>query len=365
MRRALVGWLAMGIAGSVLLPGRSALASPSTNEGLQTFDVLRRPALTSAKSASSAMLSITRAGSRLVAVGERGVVLLSDDDGSTWRQGRAAASATLTAVHFANSKLGWAVGHLGVVLHTEDAGENWVLQLDGQRAATLALEAASKEVGDAATKSLAAAKTLVDDGPDKPFLDVFFEDARTGYAVGAYNLAFRTEDGGRSWHSWMDRLNNPKGLHLYAIRKVGAALLIAGEQGLLLRSNDGGQNFTPMASPSKGTYFGLVAGQGGELLLYGLRGRAFVSLDAGHSWSDVDTGTRNPLSAGMRLEDGRLLLASQSGELLVSRDGGRSFKTASIGIGLPVTAVTQSASGRLALATIRGVRSVPAPDSSS
>ncbi|HWH81023.1 MAG TPA: sialidase, partial [Burkholderiaceae bacterium] len=75
--------------------------------------------------------------------------------------------------------------------------------------------------------------------------------------------------------------------------------------------------------------------------------------------------TRNSLSAGMCLDDGRLLLASQSGELLLSRDGGRSFKAASNGSGLPVTAVAQTAGGRLALATMRGVRSVPLPASSS
>ncbi|HWH81260.1 MAG TPA: glycosyl hydrolase, partial [Burkholderiaceae bacterium] len=89
-RRRFVGWLAIGAA---------AGAAPAA--AAQTFDVLRRPSLVSAKSAGSAMLAIARAGKRLVAVGERGVVLLSDDDGSTWRQGRAAASATLTALHFA------------------------------------------------------------------------------------------------------------------------------------------------------------------------------------------------------------------------------------------------------------------------
>ena len=53
--------------------------------------VLAEAALQTPKAQGAAMLAVTRAGSRLVAVGERGTVLLSDDDGARWRQ--AAASA--------------------------------------------------------------------------------------------------------------------------------------------------------------------------------------------------------------------------------------------------------------------------------
>lgn len=41
---------------------------------------------------------------RLVAVGERGVVLLSDDGGAHWRQGVVPVSITLTAVRFAGQQ---------------------------------------------------------------------------------------------------------------------------------------------------------------------------------------------------------------------------------------------------------------------
>ena len=90
------------------------------------------------------MLAITRAGARLVAVGERGSILLSDDSGVSWRQAKVPVSVTLTAVQFPNAKAGWAVGHLGVVLHSADGGETWAKQLDGREAASLVLEAAKK-----------------------------------------------------------------------------------------------------------------------------------------------------------------------------------------------------------------------------
>ena len=66
------------------------------------------------------------AGSSIVAVGEYGNVVLSDDDGKTWRQAKSVPTqVTFTAVAFVDDKNGWAVGHDTVILHTSDAGETW------------------------------------------------------------------------------------------------------------------------------------------------------------------------------------------------------------------------------------------------
>jgi len=344
-----------------MLPAARAAAAgtPPALQREARFDALQRPALMSAKATGAAMLAVARAGHRLVAAGERGVVLLSDDEGATWRQARVPVGVTLTALHFVDERQGWAVGHLGVVLQTTDGGAQWSLKLDGLKAAAIALDAAAKAGGEASARAMAAAQALVDDGPDKPLLDVYFENERTGYVVGAYNLAFRTADAGQTWQSWMGHVDNPKGLHLYAIRPVGGSLFIAGEQGLLLRSTDGGERFAAVASPSKGTYFGmLAAGREDELLLYGLRGRAFHSADGARTWAEVDTGTRASLSAGVRLDDGRLLLASQAGELLLSRDGGKTFKAAPGSSAWPVTALQTTPGGRLAMASLRGMRTI-------
>jgi photosystem II stability/assembly factor-like uncharacterized protein len=309
------------------------------------------------------MIAVARAGKRLVAVGERGIVLLSDDDARSWRQAAVPVSVSLCAVCFSDERSGWAVGHLGVVLHTVDGGENWSLQLDGVRAARLVLQEAERQGADA--KAHASALALIHDGPDKPLLDVHFENAHTGFAIGAYNLVFRTDDGGRTWWPWMSHVDNPKGLHLYAMTAADDGLFIAGEQGLLLRSTDAGAHFATLPTPSKGTFFGTVAAGRGELLVYGLRGRAFHTADGGQNWSEIDTGTRASLAAGIRLTDGRLILASQGGELLISEDGGRRFKVTLIGDSLPITSMVETADGRLAVATLRGVRRVDLSAASS
>jgi photosystem II stability/assembly factor-like uncharacterized protein len=73
-----------------------------------------------------------RAGKRVVAVGQRGHVLISDDAGEKWQQSEVPVSADLVAVHFPDAEAGWAVGHDGVILNSTDGGRTWVRQLDGR-----------------------------------------------------------------------------------------------------------------------------------------------------------------------------------------------------------------------------------------
>ena len=213
---------------------------------------LRQPALITPKALHAAMLAVASAGHRLVAAGERGTILYSDDGGNAWRQAQVPVQASLSAVQFIDARLGWAVGHLGVVLHSADGGATWSKQLDGIQAAQLALRAAAEATGPEQAHAQADAQRLVDDGPDKPFLDVHFDGPRNGYVLGAYNLLFRTADGGATWQLWQGRAANPKGLHLYGMRGAGGALYIAGEQGLLLRSTDQGKPLGLAAWPCHG-----------------------------------------------------------------------------------------------------------------
>lgn len=313
--------------------------------------VLDTPALQNVRAERSAILGLARAGERLVAVGERGTVLLSDDAGRSWRQAKVPVSVSLTAVQFVDAQRGWATGHLGVVLHSEDGGETWHKQLDGIQAARLAL-AAAESSGD--QRLLDEARRLVQDGPDKPFLDLYFSDARRGFVVGAYNLILHTQDGGLSWQPWMSRLDNPSGLHLYAIRAQGENLFIAGERGLLLRSTDAGNSFQALASPYEGSFFGLLAGRGGELLAFGLRGNAWLSQDSGEHWRALPSPIQSSFVAGLALDDGRLLLASQDGELV--RVAQQSIEPLGRLSGSAIASLAESAEGQLLGAGLGGVR---------
>lgn len=308
--------LALGL---IAMPQASA-ESPGTQE------LLVRPAVQARAPLSSVFLDVTYAGERLVAVGERGIVLISDDDGKAWRQVKVPASVTLTRVRFPSPMMGWAVGHYGTVLHTADGGETWVRQLDGTAVARLALAAVEAQVRAApedgnAKRRLIEAERLVKDGPDKPFLDLHFFDDKRGFIVGAFNLIFETEDGGKTWRSSLDRLDNPKSLHLYAIAGSGETLYVAGERGLVFRSDDGGRTFTRVNTPYVGSYFAVSVPRPGEVILAGLRGNVFRSKNGGATWEKVEGAPPVSFSVVTRLAGQAVLMANQAGQLFMSRGG--------------------------------------------
>lgn len=298
-------------------------ATPAAQEASSAplADPIVRAALAIRQPAKAYLTAVAQAGKRIVAVGERGIIILSDDGGTTWRQAKVASSVSLAAVQFPTPTDGWAVGHYGVILHSRDGGASWTRQLDGVQAAQLMLrdaqaqaQAAGAPLAAAAEAYLAEAQRLIADGPDKPFLALHFSDAKNGIAVGAYNLAFRTRDGGASWTPISSRLDNPGGHHMYAVGASGNEVYIAGEQGLLLRSGDGGERFERIELPYKGSFFALGITDG-QVAVGGLGGNVFRSGDKGASWSRIPVPM--PVSiTSMRGQGDELLMANQAGMLL-------------------------------------------------
>lgn len=325
-------------------------------------DVLDLPAAYSHVPSRVPLLAISRAGTRLVSAGARGHILYSDDGGSSWRQAEVPVSSDLTAVRFPTPQDGWAVGHDGVVLHSADGGKHWERQLDGRQVGQLMIDYYNAHPQPDNATWLAQAQRLKEEGADKPFLDLWFRDAKEGFVVGAFNLILHTTDGGQSWEPWNHRIDNPQALHLTAMTASGDDLFIVGEQGLLLRlaprtvSGQESQQprFVALPSPYAGSFFGVVA-RPGLVFAYGLRGHAIRSLDGGDSWSAVDTGLPVSLTAASFDANGRLYLFSQAGQGLVSDDSGGSFKALDLAERLPVSGAL-AGPGRLLLVGARGVR---------
>lgn len=329
----------------------------------------------SVKAAASLLTAVTRAGNRLVAVGDRGIVLTSDDNGKTWTQRPTPVSVLLTNVRFADAKRGWAVGHGGVILGTTDGGLRWSRLLEGVRLASLMLESAQahadkvpaneSEVAARAARDVQAASQLVEDGPDKPLLDVYTDGEIGLLAVGAYGLVLHSSDGGSRWESWQERVPNPGGSHLYAAVRSGGALYLVGELGSVFRSDDRGQSFVALPPPYKGSFFGAVAVGERDVMVFGLRGNAFVYRDEARAWEGVKLPTAATVNNGLRLKDGSIVLVTQAGDVLRSVDGARTFAPLKVAAPLPFVGLEQAADGTLVLAGVRGISAVPSNYSSS
>jgi photosystem II stability/assembly factor-like uncharacterized protein len=323
-------------------------------------DVLDTPAVKSPLAQRALLNGLARAGERIVAVGQRGHVLFSDDGGKTWKQADVPLSSDLVAVAFADAKSGWAVGHDGVVLRSTDAGATWSRQLDGHKSGEAMVEYYNREAkpGDARyAAALEEAKKFAAQGAENPLLDVWFENETTGYAVGAFGLALRTRDGGATWEPLLHAIDNPKALHLYAVRGVGGEVYLSGEQGYFAKLDRASGQFRSIELPYKGTLFG-ITGNSQALIVHGLRGTALRSTDGGRSWQPVETKLAVGLT-GSTVADGAIVIVSQAGHVLVSRDDGASFKLAKLERPIPAAAVIAAGKGAVVVAGPRGVAPLP------
>jgi photosystem II stability/assembly factor-like uncharacterized protein len=342
--------------------GATATALVHPGWAAAPYPALDRPALSVREPQRSVLLAVTQAGSRIVAVGERGIVALSDDQGVRWRQAAAVpASVTLTAVRFVDASHGWAVGHGGIILHTTDGGEHWKRQADAR---TLTQSVLREAGANGSPGQRRAAQQLVDDGPDKPLLDLHGFDRQRVMVVGAANLCFETRDGGHTWHSAVHRIHNPGGMHLYAIRADGPSLFIVGEQGLMLRSRDAGQTFERLQTPYDGSWFTLEVPRPGMVVAAGLRGNVFVSSDQGGRWSQLTGAPAASIVGSTVLADRTLFLVTQSGQLLtlqspISQD--RSVRVIDGPPLAPLAGLLPTSDGALITVGAAGVVRIPAP----
>jgi photosystem II stability/assembly factor-like uncharacterized protein len=299
-----------------------------------------------------------RVGNRIVAVGDRGYIVFSDNNGESWERAKSPAGLPLlNGLYFSDANTAWAVGHDAMILKSIDQGKTWE-----------SVFSTSKE--------------------KRPLMDIAFVDANTGFAVGAYGGYYETKDAGKTWavrqaiapapkpakpvkaakggrgqmmESDEDaEKSNDEDKHLNAIVKLGGnKLLIVGEAGTLLTSGDAGKTWTRLASPYKGSFFGAVQADDGSVLILGLRGNVFRAADASlKNWVQVETGTKASMMSGLKLADGAIVLSGLSGTMLISRDNGKSFSPLSTGTIKPLAAAAAGAANKLIVVGETGPREV-------
>ncbi len=234
------------------------------------------------------LLSVTKVGDELVAVGERGHVLKSADQGETWRQiDNVPVNILLTKVVAVNQSV-WAVGHDTTVIHSADGGETWDIQ-------------------------------FYDPDRQLPLLSVYFLNEQHGFAIGAYGTILTTYDGGEEWQD--DLIHDELDYHLNDITQADDGYLyIAGEAGYGFMSADEGASWDAIELPYPGSMFGVLT-LADEVVMFGLRGHVLVSRDQGQSWQNIPNNNLSSLFGGDRIDDNSLILVGANGARVIYRDG--------------------------------------------
>lgn len=292
----------------------------------------------SARASQSLLIDAANLGKRLVVVGDRGHILFSDDQGKTWTQARVPTRQLLTAVFFLDDKRGWAVGHDAQVLTTSDGGATWSKQfedlsreaplldvtfLDAQHGFAVGAYGALIETTDGGQHWQDIAERL--DNPDQLHLNAIATIKDAGlFIVGEQGSMFRSSDNGQSW----SRVEGPYEGSLFGVIATShpRTLLAYGLRGNLFRSTDFGDAWQPIPlKAARGSLeFGLASAtllNDGSLVLVGNGGTVLRSQDDGQSFTVYNRADRLALSAAAALANGGLLLVGQGGVHLATAEG--------------------------------------------
>ena len=269
------------------------------------------------------LLGIARAGTRLVAVGNGGAVLLSDDEGATWRTAKTPTDELLAAVVFPTPKEGWIAGQDELILHSTDAGETWTQQyMKADADQTLF--------------------TIINIAPNHLFTS------------GAYDLILESEDGATWKESKIDNLDDD--YHLNCATARGNDVLVTGESGHAFIRYAGA--WTPMKMDYDGSQFACLTGADGTFYSFGLRGSAFKAAAGAPKWTRIDLATQISIFGATNLADGRMALVGSSGSVLLLDPASGKVTTLPQITEKALSAVAEGKNGKLIVVGADGVHLV-------
>ncbi len=239
---------------------------------------------------------------RVIAVGQSGVMLISDDRGQTWRQQPTPfVNFDLAACLFSSAERGTVVGENGLIAQTSDAGQSW---------------------------------TLRESGVESTLSDLHFIDASRGVAVGREGAILTTLDGGQSW---LRATGAPPDAILTSVLMADANTVIAAGWRIVLGSSDGGRSWSVMdlgpEIPEEGVILSEVGSDpAGNIYLSGSTPAPHFALksgDEGTTWESIPMPAAGNTALRFLADGSGISLRSQQ-DLHTSADGGQSWTASSL-----------------------------------
>lgn len=218
---------------------------------------------------------------KFVAVGEKGLIIISADNGKNWRQVKSNTNESLFSVKRNGNNI-FVTGSNGSIFRSTDYGENWFLF--------------SKPV-----------QTIL--------YDIHFLNSLVGFAVGWDGLILRTSDGGKSWNK-KEKITDDYLKSIAFNDKVG---LIVGGNGSILRSVDGGVRWKRVDSQTNSALNKVNFVNDDLILVAGNKGEIFQSADNGDTWVKFQSGTFSSLTDISNSLDRKLFISGYNGTLITTQ----------------------------------------------
>jgi len=237
-------------------------------------------------------------GDQGIAVGARGLVMLSGDGGKSWAKGLGPENdglAMLSVASLQGRKI--AVGQLGTAFRLE--GDKW---------------------------------TALKTGTTARLLTVALGDNGLAVTAGAFGTLLVSGNDGNSWTpvvlDWFEILQDAVEPNFYDIAIVGDTITVVGEFNLVLQSRDRGVTWA-VVQKGGATLSGLSLGTDGVGIAVGQTGTVLRTSDGGATWQQAPTNvTTNLLGVAT---SGQNAFATGFRIALQSSDGGATWQQASFG----------------------------------
>lgn len=274
---------------------------------------------------------------RAIVVGDKGVVMITEDQGKTWTRRELVRDGKyydLYSLAFtADGAHGWVVGDDATIFRTDDQGTTWTPQKAPAGTMGALLKVAVADAQSACASGEHGIILCTSDGgatwnmqkfQDLAFFDIAMTDPTNAWAVGEFSTVLHTDDAGKSWkvQAGGDRMGKPDPLFAIAFANKNDALAV-GLTGDSLITTDGGKTWKPAdLSVGHRSFYAVspVPAKPGEFYAGGEEGMAALITDS--HVSPVDSGTSNAITAAA-FSPRFALAVGLAGTLVRSDDGGQ------------------------------------------
>jgi photosystem II stability/assembly factor-like uncharacterized protein len=279
---------------------------------------------------------------RIIAVGPNGTLVCSDEE-DAWYAMNVEQEDSFRAIWNDGTGLVMAVGDEGVLIRSEDFGDHWDRTVIAGRqerspfwesirtaghlsglyvttAGDVFVVGKGGVIGRTSDRGVSWTVGLAD--TNKWLYDVYGDD-NSLYAAG-YRRMLKSDDNGATWHTtkrvrsrYFGRIYGSDETHHYAINDKSLFVLTTGFMG----------GWQSRSIKSKSKIHGLWADTAQGLFVSGDAGTILHTKSEGKRWAVLNSGTKESLHAITGRSDGLVVAVGDAGMIVRSTDGGQTFES--------------------------------------